>query len=298
MNNFFIKIFLIISLIAHKSAFCQNADKIIAIVNNTSITSHDLAQFQKIMDIIYSTSNKKLSLNKITNTNSLQEFIDSLLLQKAGVDFAIKISSKEIESFINALEKSNQLSNGYYKSLMDKNHINFEYFKNKIKSELILQKIIQSYFASEHITKNDIEQFVVNNNLNSMKFSFKVFHSKDLSKKSYAKMSKLIKVLKNCNDTVYKDYLDNYISMEESDDIFTLSPLLIATAKSLKENDLSPILQNSNNFTVIMMCRREMNQINNKDLDLINNNIVMHKVIINIKKFQDNLKKMSYIRIM
>ena len=74
-------------------------------------------------------------------------------------------------------------------------------------------------------------------------------------------------------------------------------PLIGATAKSLKANENSGVLKTDDAFQIVMVCHREVEDISEKENNMIAHSISEHKMSLKMQRFFSNLKKSAYVKI-
>ena len=273
------------------------SDQIVAIVNSTSITNYDIEQMKKMILAVYGSEQNNQISPKQLYTKALDTMINNILLMTNSSNFGIDATDDEVQNFIEMLETQNNFAPGYYKNLMAKNHVDPKYLENNIKSELLLKKILYSLSSSASVSKDEIDQFLLDRNVEFIKFDLKIFSSQDLTKQSHVKMTKLHKNLPNCQTIPKQSAFDGFATLSEIQDISLLSSALATTAKGLNENEKTPVLKTDDSFKIIMMCHKNAQKLSPNDMNMITRAIVNTKIVKHLKRFQDNLKHKAYIKI-
>jgi len=295
MKKSIIKIFssVLFSLICTSFA-CASSEKIAAIVNDKPITSYDVIEMKKmtiLLGNISSPDERKLY------HQSREVLINQVLIEQKAKELGIKIDNSDIEERIADIEEQNNLPSGKFKSLMAERNINYQYFRDRMTFEILLRRIQQALFPREYVNLDDINQILIDSSAKPTKFALKIFTSNNTSSRSYKKMLKFASSLADCQQCYKIDYKKFATLKDLKEDINELSPLLRATARTLRANENSGVLKTDEGFQIVMVCHREVEDISDKENSIIENSISEHKMSLKMQRFFSNLKKSAYIKI-
>ncbi len=129
-------------------------------VNNKVITLYDIDQI--------------MQLKKLTQSQAVSMLIDKILYEQEIKKFALKIKEADINTYIENLAKSNNMSVKDFKSAILKQKKDYKLFKEDIRVRVLNQKLIEKVAlgklqiaTEEDITMfydNNIDKFKVNSN--------------------------------------------------------------------------------------------------------------------------------------
>jgi parvulin-like peptidyl-prolyl isomerase len=281
------------------SSQMAKSDKILAIVNNEPITSFDLMQTKKIVIFFNNITKITPEIDSQLSSMSLDSLINQVLIKEQKNKFQLKITDDEIESSIRSIEDQNKLPHGYFRKAMQERHIEYRFFTSKIESDIILRKISQQIFVPNIlVSKDEVDQAIINSNSKPVKLSLKVFSSNDASVKTHKSMDRLRKKLKDCNKLPKPSEYEQFATLKElSEDISQLSPLIKSATKGLRNNQVSSVLKTDDNFQILMVCQREVENISDEESNFVANSIGGNKLNMQTQRFYNNLRKKSYIKI-
>jgi parvulin-like peptidyl-prolyl isomerase len=111
-------------------------------------------------------------------------------------------------------------------------------------------------------------------------------------------MIKLRKKLKNCQKLPKKHEYEKFAIFQEiNENINELEPLLKSTAQTLTQNQTSAVLKTDDHFKIIMVCKREIENLSEEESSSITNAIGNSKLNKQTQRFYTNLRKKAYIKI-
>lgn len=273
------------------------SDKIAAIVNEKAITSYDVAEMKKMIMILNNISHPDPETDKKLHLKARESLINQVLIEQKAKELGVKIDKQDLIEHIEELESQNNLPKDFFKSLMISNNMNYQYFKDRMRFDMLIRRLQQTLFPREYINMEDINQIAIDSNAKPAKFWLKVFTSNGCTQNDYKQMLKFSKSLKECQHDYKVDYKKFATLKELKEDIKELSPLLRATARSLKANENSGVLKTENDFQILMVCHREVENISEKETNMIAHSIAEHKMGMQMQRFFSNLKKSAYIKI-
>jgi len=298
MQKYIIKIFSSILLSFFFVGFTSAAsDKISAIVNDQPVTSFDVAKMKDMIAILGNISQSDSETDKKLYSKARETLVNQILVEQKAKELGIKLEESDVTEHVADIEGQNNLPTGFFKSLMMKNNISYKYFSDRMRFDILLRRIQQALFPREYVNIDDINQILIDSNVKPTKFSLRIFTSNDLSNKSYKQMRKFAKSLNTCQAKCKIAYSKFATMRDVQEDIKDLHPLVRATAKSLKANENSGVLKTDSAFQIVMVCHREVEDISEKENNMIAHSISEHKMSVKMQRFFSNLKKSTYIKI-
>ena len=177
-KSFFLRLVLVV-LISCSSLQAGLINAISVIVNDDIITLVDI--------------DNKIKEKKISKTNATKILIDEILYKQAIKNENISVDDFDIDNYIELLAKQNNMKVYEFKNAVMQEE-NYDSFRNKIKKQIIHQKLIQAISSSNLKRVNDDDMKIYYNNnieqfIKPVKTDVKVYSS--------LKKSDLVSVKKN-----------------------------------------------------------------------------------------------------
>ena len=222
MNKIILSLLLVI---ASLEAGLVNA--IAITVNNTPITLYDI--------------DKEVETNKISKNQAVSKLIDEILYKQSLTKNRISIDIFDIDNYIEKLAAKNKMNVLDFKSLV-KQQENYEQFKEKIKKQLIHQKLI-SKISNGNLkiaSEEDLKIYYENN-----KEQFKIADTIDVV--AYISKNKvLLTKLKTNPMFQHKDILVQTITMKQNE----LNPQSKYILNSTPAKQFSAIFAQNKNYNM------------------------------------------------
>lgn len=274
-------------------------DKIIAIVNDKPITRFNILQAKKMMTLFNKVDVITPEIDQQLNKTALDNIINQTLIQEQKKIFKIKVPKEEIQIAIRNIEANNELPEGFFKKIFQEKNIDYSCLEDKIEADILFKKITQQFFISNILVdKNEVDNVIIASGIKNINLALKIFSSNNLKDNSYKNMSKLRAKLKNCDKLPKKHEYEQFAAMQEiTTNTNQLEPLIRSTAQTLMPNQTSAVLKNDNNFQMIMVCGREIENLSEEEGNSIANAIGNNKLSKQTQRFYTNLRKKAYIKI-
>jgi len=274
-------------------------DKIIAIVNDKPITRFNILQAKKMMTLFNKVDVITPEIDQQLNKTALDNIINQTLIQEQKKIFKIKVPKEEIQIAIRNIEANNELPEGFFKKIFQEKNIDYSCLEDKIEADILFKKITQQFFISNILVdKNEVDNVIIASGIKNINLALKIFSSNNLKDNSYKNMSKLRAKLKNCDKLPKKHEYEQFAAMQEiTTNTNQLEPLIRSTAQTLMPNQTSAVLKYDNNFQIIMVCGREIENLSEEEGNSIANAIGNNKLSKQTQRFYTNLRKKAYIKI-
>ena len=168
-------ILVILSIIFLGFANIALADRIVAIVEDTSITLTELEQRKKLLGYFNHVKSLSSAEDKAYTNMVLQSMIDDAVLVEYSKTMGIIVTPKEIDIFIINIEQ-----NGKLQPVTLANHIvkglglPLLELRNKMKVEIIRSKVVREALSRNvNISQDDVESMVLATNFKDAKIKLK-----------------------------------------------------------------------------------------------------------------------------
>ena len=190
--RFILVIFLIFScnskeLLAQTNSEAINLLSIVAIVNDEPITMMDLDARIRLI-IISSNLPNNLETRKNLSGQVLQSLISERLQHQEAKKLGIRVTNQEVENNIKFIEKQNNMPENQLIETLFKNGVPKSALPIRLKSNLIMQKLLQNIIRPKVVinnneVNNEYNNLLANNGKMEYKFSEIFFNFSNLSKK-------------------------------------------------------------------------------------------------------------------
>ena len=190
--RFILVIYLIFSynskeLLAQTNSEAINLLSIVAIVNDEPITMMDLDARIRLI-IISSNLPNNLETRKNLSGQVLQSLISERLQHQEAKKLGIRVTNQEVENNIKFIEKQNNMSENQLIETLFKNGVPKSALPIRLKSNLIMQKLLQNIIRPKVVinnneVNNEYNNLLANNGKMEYKFSEISFNFSNLSKK-------------------------------------------------------------------------------------------------------------------
>jgi hypothetical protein len=290
---------IILNIIFFVFADIAYADKIVAIVEDTSITLSGLEGRKKLLKYFNRIGNLSTEQEKIYTSMVLQSMIDDQVLLEYAKTVGIIVTPKEIDKFIDNIEKTGKLQSGTLTNqIVNVLHIPLSELRSKMKAEVLRSKIIRdSLSRNVMISQEDVESMVLATNFRDASLKLQIFTAKNDKEKTIKFMSSLpsrIKSCKNIKHIRYKAFAD---LTEISGKLSELAPSMQAIVKDLEVNEASNVIEDDQ-IRVLVVCEKTLDGFTLEDNNSIANFLGNKKLQIKAQKFFQDLRKKAYIKVM
>ena len=174
-------------LLAQNNSGSNNLLSIVAIVNDEPITMMDLDARLRLI-IISSNLPNNLETRKNLSGQVLQSLISERLQHQEAKKLGIRVTNQEVENNIKFIEKQNNMSENQLIETLFKNGVPKSALPIRLKSNLIMQKLLQNIIRPKVVinnneVNNEYNNLLANNGKMEYKFSEISFNFSNLSKK-------------------------------------------------------------------------------------------------------------------
>ena len=278
-----IKIFFFLVFFLDFSELVGLENKIIIKVNNKIITSYELKN--KILSTLF-LSNEELNQENINKTKALvaRSLIDLKLKENEVEKYKIEISENEVFLNLNSIANKN-LEN--LKTKFKNNNIDFEVYKNNLKTELSWRKLI-FFLYNKKIELNESEidlelKKILKDNKNNFEFELSELQISFKDQNDKNKIKDLIN--KEINEKGFENTVLKYsesLSKNSQGNLGwvnakSLSKKIFDEIKDLQINETSdPIVTGNTLLFLKINAKREVN-LNNENYDVLKKKIIESK---------------------
>lgn len=274
-------------------------DKIVAVVNDDPITLKELDDRVRMVAFLSNIDQSSIKNNKELRYVALNSLIDEELLEQQQNKMGLKITTEDVENGIRNIESQNKMSHGDLLGMLRQNGISVDSFKKKIAIDILKYRIVSEIFAPHVKINNDqFESVVFHHKVKDADIKLNILSSKDSSKESYTRMVRLSKRLKTCEkltEYTYRDIAD----LESLDTRFSkLDSNIQNLVINLKNGNNSPVVKIGDNFKIVMLCKKKLDSFSDEENIYIANFLINQKVSLQLKKYQNTLRKKAYIKIL
>ena len=174
-------------LLAQNNSESNNLLSIVAIVNDEPITMMDLDARIRLI-IISSNLPNNLETRKNLSGQVLQSLISERLQHQEAKKLGIRVTDQEVENNIKFIEKQNNMPENQLIETLFKNGVPKSALPIRLKSNLIMQKLLQNIIRPKVVinnneVNNEYNNLLANNGKMEYKFSEISFNFSNLSKK-------------------------------------------------------------------------------------------------------------------
>jgi len=174
-------------LLAQNNSEANNLLSIVAIVNDEPITMMDLDARIRLI-IISSNLPNNLETRKNLSGQVLQSLISERLQHQEARKLGIRVTNQEVENNIKFIEKQNNMPENQLIETLFQNGVPKSALPIRLKSNLIMQKLLQNIIRPKVVinnneVNNEYNNLLANNGKMEYKFSEISFNFSNLSKK-------------------------------------------------------------------------------------------------------------------
>ncbi len=294
MKNYIILLLLFVSVQA-----VADVQKIVAIVNDDPITQIELDERTKLIAFFSNVSPEDYNQRAMIKKIAIENLIDEQLLSQQEKALGVKVDDTAIDNGISNIEENNKMPKGQLALMLREQNISYSSFRTKVKNDILKFRLASEVFAQDvNINNNDLETIALNQKVKDVDLMLKVLTTKDLSQKSYNNMLGISKKLKNCK----KLQKTSYKAVATLDVVESKFSKLDAQTKNivsaLKVNANSGVVKIGDEFKIIMVCGRKVDNLSEKESNYFTNVLTNKKLGLKLKKYQEDLRKKAYIKIL
>ena len=294
------------------------ADKIVAIVNKEAITLSQVEMRQKLMMAL---NGKNLGNVADIKRMVLEGLVTDAICNQEAKKNKISIGDKEVNDRIRLIEKNSNLDQGAFFFILMQQNIQFDSFKDFIKSGLTRDHLIGSMVSrklhnpKKPSTENfmELENFIKEltsspalknpkmsaGKLQDVKLQTIIFSIPVDTKNNFAKLELLRNKLgKNPNYDYTKDPLVENIKWEKVEkNLNDFEVVLKTTLKDLKVGKISNIIQHNNELKVIFLVKSNIDELIDQYQEFASSVLQNRKSFTQSQKYIDQIKRKAYIKI-
>lgn len=294
----FMRYFFILCIFYATNVFAGTVG-IVAIVNDKPIAIQELYNRKEMIKKLNNVPHLNNEQEKLFTTNMLNELIDEQLLSEQAEKFHWKISDKELNQAISEIEKRNNMTQGQMIRMLNSKNIDIQTFKDKIKAEIISSRILSEVISRDSsVSKSEVEHAVLRGHSKDAELSLKVITTNDMSKKSYDKMISIRQKIKGCSDNISKIVGK---SATVNDTNIVLSKIDTQTRNIVKDmeiGDTSDVIKTGTNLSIFVLCNKKLLNFSDDENQYVVNFLNNKKLMLKARKYQNDLRKKAYIRVM
>ncbi|MES2214673.1 MAG: SurA N-terminal domain-containing protein [Pseudomonadota bacterium] len=288
----------ILSLGFSSGAFAKE-DSIVALVNDEPITLYELEERGKMVKFFNKIGSLTAEQTKIFNHSVLEGLIDETLISQQQESFGVNVSEEEIDNAISSIEERNKMSKGYMKSSLASQNISNNAFRSKIKAELLKSKIVSTaLMRNVAVTAGEVEAAVLAQNSKDAEVSLKVLTAKNNSHKTYNQMTVIASTLPSCKKINSRSYKDIGTLVDLDTKLSNLEPKVQNIIKDLAVGENSDAIKVGEDLKIFLLCSKKILDFTADENNYVINFLGNKKLLLRAKKYQEDLRKKSYIKIL
>jgi SurA N-terminal domain len=290
---------IILSIILLSSSSSVLADRIVAIVEDTSITMIELEQRKKLLGFFNNIKNLSGDQDAAYSKMVLNSMIDDQVLCEYAKNIGLKATEQEIDTFISNIEQNAKMPKGHLVSqIVGGLHLPLHELRNKMKVEILRSKVIREALSRNvSISQEDIESMVLATNFRDATLKLEVFTAKDHGKRTAASMARLPSKIPNCKSIKYIRYGHFADLTEMTVKISELSPAMQIIVKDLEIDEASDLIE-EDPLKVVVLCEKTLDKFSAEDNNSVANFLGNKKLHIKAQKFFQDLRKKTYVKIL
>ena len=265
--RFILVIYLIFScnskeLLAQTNSEAINLLSIVAIVNDEPITMMDLDARIRLI-IISSNLPNNLETRKNLSGQVLQSLISERLQHQEARKLGIRVTNQEVENNIKFIEKQNNMPENQLIETLFKNGVPKSALPIRLKSNLIMQKLLQNIIRPKVVinnneVNNEYNNLLANNGKMEYKFSEISFNFSNLSKKEdiilIAKQIRKKIIEENNFDVIGKRIQENGTGIYKNNNWKLTNKInkdIYLQIETMKKNEISELVLTNTGVSII-----------------------------------------------
>ena len=249
-------------LLAQNNSGSNNLLSIVAIVNDEPITMMDLDARLRLI-IISSNLPNNLETRKNLSGQVLQSLISERLQHQEARKLGIRVTNQEVENNIKFIEKQNNMPENQLIEALFKNGVPKSALPIRLKSNLIMQKLLQNIIRPKVVinnneVNNEYNNLLANNGKMEYKFSEISFNFSNLSKKEdiilIAKQIRKKIIEENNFDVIGKRIQENGTGIYKNNNWKLTNKInkdIYLQIETLKKNEISELVLTNTGVSII-----------------------------------------------
>ncbi len=249
-------------LLAQNNSGSNNLLSIVAIVNDEPITMMDLDSRLRLI-IISSNLPNNLETRKNLSGQVLQSLISERLQHQEARKLGIRVTNQEVENNIKFIEKQNNMQENQLIETLFKNGVPKSALPIRLKSNLIMQKLLQNIIRPKVVinnneVNNEYNNLLANNGKMEYKFSEISFNFSNLSKKEdiilIAKQIRKKIIEENNFDVIGKRIQENGTGIYKNNNWKLTNKInkdIYLQIETLKKNEISELVLTNTGVSII-----------------------------------------------
>ena len=249
-------------LLAQNNSGSNNLLSIVAIVNDEPITMMDLDARLRLI-IISSNLPNNLETRKNLSGQVLQSLISERLQHQEARKLGIRVTNQEVENNIKFIEKQNNMQENQLIETLFKNGVPKSALPIRLKSNLIMQKLLQNIIRPKVVinnneVNNEYNNLLANNGKMEYKFSEISFNFSNLSKKEdiilIAKQIRKKIIEENNFDVIGKRIQENGTGVYKNNNWKLTNKInkdIYLQIETLKKNEISELVLTNTGVSII-----------------------------------------------
>jgi len=249
-------------LLAQNNSGSNNLLSIVAIVNDEPITMMDLDARLRLI-IISSNLPNNLETRKNLSGQVLQSLISERLQHQEARKLGIRVTNQEVENNIKFIEKQNNMQENQLIETLFKNGVPKSALPIRLKSNLIMQKLLQNIIRPKVVinnneVNNEYNNLLANNGKMEYKFSEISFNFSNLSKKEdiilIAKQIRKKIIEENNFDVIGKRIQENGTGIYKNNNWKLTNKInkdIYLQIETLKKNEISELVLTNTGVSII-----------------------------------------------
>ena len=249
-------------LLAQNNSGSNNLLSIVAIVNDEPITMMDLDARIRLI-IISSNLPNNLETRKNLSGQVLQSLISERLQHQEAKKLGIRVTNQEVENNIKFIEKQNNMQENQLIETLFKNGVPKSALPIRLKSNLIMQKLLQNIIRPKVVinnneVNNEYNNLLANNGKMEYKFSEISFNFSNLSKKEdiilIAKQIRKKIIEENNFDVIGKRIQENGTGIYKNNNWKLTNKInkdIYLQIETMKKNEISELVLTNTGVSII-----------------------------------------------
>lgn len=294
----FMRYIFLLCIFCATSAFAGTLG-IVAIVNDRPIAIQELYNRKEMTKSLNDIPHLNSEQEKLFTENILNELIDEQLLSEQADQFKWKISDVELSKAIAEIESRNKMKPGQMISMLNSKHVNIQSFKDKIRSEIIKSRILSEVLSRDNtVSKGDVEYAVLRGHSKDAELRLKVITTTDKSKQSYNKMLSMKQKIKGCSDNISK-IVGSSATVSDMDVVLSKVDTQVRNViKDMQIGDISDVIKTGETLSIFVLCSKKLLNFSDDENQYVVNFLSNKKLLLKARKYQNDLRKKAYIRVM
>lgn len=289
---------ILICLILILSSKAALADKIVAVVDESPITSSEVQNLKNILTYFGSLEEVKKNGPEVMSKLLLNSAITDKIIENYASKSGIKVHDSEIDAMLKSLADSKKItSKEMIRQFSDRFSVSEKDLRSKLAVEVLRSKIVREVVSRDvEIREKDVETLALTTNYRDATLNLKIITAKDNSDKSFKEMEKLKRKIKNCKQAK-RLRMRKFAELSEiTTRLSKLSPTMQTLVRDLPLDKASDVIEDEK-IRIVLVCERNIDEISSQDNYNLTNFLGNKKLQIESQKFFQDLRKKAYIKI-